>query len=149
MLATPKDIQAAVVLVAVYGLFAFIGISKRVLDVVLSYPVVSRLVWITFVVFLLSYKYYLTATLIALIGLHISFNVRVSYVFSNEGILEMYRAAQENDPRFDKETELDVKMAEGTLTFDPARWRDPGRAPVPLLLFSPTPEQLVMAGSIP
>jgi hypothetical protein len=147
MLASPKDVQAAIVLVAVYGLFAFIGIPKQVLDVVLSSPVVSRVTWIASIVFLLSYNYYLTATLVALLGLHVSFNVRTSYVFSNEGILELYRAAQENDPRFDKNSEVDLKMANGTLRVDPARWQDPGRAPVPLLLFPPTPEQLTMIGS--
>jgi hypothetical protein len=147
MLATPRDIQASVSVIAVFGLFSIIGIPKPLLNAVLSSPIVSRIIWIGSVLFLLSYKYYLTAVLVALVGLNFSFNVRSSYVFSSEGIMEMYRAAQSDDPRFDQQNEIDLKMAEGTLMFDPARWRDPGRAPVPLLLFPPTPDQLKLIGS--
>lgn len=148
MLAFPRDIQASIVIVAIYGLFSIIGIPRSILNSVLSSPLVTRAVWVGFLVFLVSYNYYLTATLVALLGLYISFNVRTSYVFSNDGILEMYRAAQVNDPRFDKAGELDLKMADGTLTFDPARWQDPGRAPVPLLLFPPTQQQLTMISGV-
>jgi hypothetical protein len=147
MLATSRDIQASIAVLGVFGLFSIIGIPKPLLNAVLSSPVLSRLGWIGSVIFLMSYKYYLTAVLVALFGLNLSFNVRSSYVFSTEGIMEMYRAAQADDPRFDQQTELDLKMAEGTLTFDPARWRDPGRAPVPLLLFPPTSDQLKMIGT--
>jgi len=38
-------------------------------------------------------------------------------------------------------------MANETLAYDPARWLDPGRSPIPLLLFPPTPEQLSMIGN--
>lgn len=147
MLATPRDIQASVALVGVFGLFSIIGIPKVLLNTVLSSPMLSRLAWIGSVLVLSFNKYYLTAVLVALIGLNLSFNVRSSYVFSSEGIMEMYRAAQADDPRFDQRGEVDLKMAEGTLTFDPARWQDPGRAPVPLLLFPPTTDQLKMIGS--
>lgn len=88
----------------------------------------------------------MSATLVALVGLHLSFQVSSSYVFSSQGILEMYRKAQENDPRFDQDSELDLKMANNTLPFDPARWQDPGRKPIPLLLFPPTSEQLSLIG---
>lgn len=147
MIASPRDIQASIAIVGVFGLFSIIGVPRSILNVVLSTPTLSRVAWIGFVLVLLSYKYYLSAVLVALVGLNLSFNVRSSYVFSSEGIMEMYRAAQADDPRFDQQHELDLKMAQGTLTFDPARWRDPGRAPVPLLLFPPTSDQLKMIGS--
>lgn len=148
MLATLRDVQASVAVIGVFGLFSIIGIPKVLLNNVLSFPIISRGAWIGSLLVLLVNKYYLTACLVALFGLNLSFNLRSSYVFSTEGIMEMYRAAQVDDPRFDSQENLDLKMADGTLTFDPARWRDPGRAPVPLLLFPPTPEQLRMIGSV-
>ena len=56
-------------------------------------------------------------------------------------------AQQKKDPRFDPTSELDLKMANETLAYDPARWLDPGRSPIPLLLFPPTPQQLSMIGN--
>jgi len=68
-------------------------------------------------------------------------------MFSHDGILAQYSALQKNDPRFDASTEIDLKMANETLSYDPARWVDPGQSPIPLLLFPPTPEQLSMIGN--
>lgn len=146
MIATPRDIRASLIFVAIYGFFAIIGIPKFVLDAILSHPWVVRGVWLLVMIWLLCCKYYMSATLVALVGLHLSFQVSSSYVFSSQGILEMYRKAQENDPRFDQDSELDLKMANNTLPFDPARWQDPGRKPIPLLLFPPTSEQLSLIG---
>jgi hypothetical protein len=147
MLATSRDVQAAVMVIGVFGFFSIVGVPRVLLRSVLAYPIPVRIAWIAIIVYFASCRYFMTAVLIALLGLYVSFQVTSSFAFSSEGILEMYRAAQENDPRFDQANELDLKMAEGTLQFDPARWRDPGRAPVPLLLFPPTLDQLKMIGS--
>lgn len=147
MLASLRDVQASIAVICVFGLFSIIGIPRSILNTVLSSPLLFNAVWVGFVFFLLVQKYYLTAVLIALVGLTVSFNVTSSYIFSSEGIMEMYRAAQADDPRFDPQSELDIKMANNTLVYDPARWRDPGRAPVPLLLFPPTHDQLKLIGS--
>jgi hypothetical protein len=68
-------------------------------------------------------------------------------VFSHDGILAEYAAAQKKDPRFDKNRNVDLLMAENKLVTDPARWLDPGRKKGPLLLYPPTPEQLSLIGN--
>ena len=147
MLATPRDIQVSIALIAVYAFTALIGIPKSILDAVLTQPMFTRIVWLFFICGLLFTKHYLAAVLVVVLGLRISFESNTSYLFSTQGTLAKYAALQKKDPRFDPTSEVDLKMANETLTFDPARWVDPGRSPVPLLLFPPTPTQLSMIGN--
>jgi hypothetical protein len=72
-------------------------------------------------------------------------DARSSYVFSTESIMAKYSELQKNDPRF--KGSMDAQLADGTLQLDPARWMDPGRSPVPLLLFPPSLDQLHMVQS--
>ena len=147
MLATPRDIHISVALIAVYAFTALIGIPKSILDAFLTQPVFTRIVWLVAISALLFTKKYLSAVLIVVLGLRVSFETSSSYMFSTQGTLAQYAALQKKDPRFDASTEIDIKMADETLKYDPARWADPGRSPVPLLLFPPTPQQLLLAGS--
>ena len=147
MLATPRDIQASVAIIAVYAFTALIGIPKSILDAFLTQPVFARIVWLAAICGLLYTKHYLTAILVVVLGLRISFESNSSYLFSTQGTLAQYAAIQKNDPRFDPASEVDIKMANETLSYDPARWVDPGRPVVPLLLFPPTPTQLSMIGN--
>jgi hypothetical protein len=147
MLATPRDIQASVVLIGVYAFTSIIGLPKAVLDAVLTQGIFVRAVWVATVLFLLYQKYYMCAVLLVVLGMRASFESHSSYLFSSQGTLAKYAALQKNDPRFDAASELDLKMANETLSFDPARWVDPGQSPVPLLLFPPTPQQLSLIGN--
>ena len=147
MLATPRDIQVSVGLIAVYAFTALVGIPKTILDALLTQPVFTRIVWLALICGLLYSKHYLSAVLVVVLGLRMSFESNSSYLFSTQGTLAKYAALQKNDPRFDASSEVDLKMANETLTYDPARWVDPGRSPVPLLLFPPTPEQLSLIGN--
>jgi hypothetical protein len=147
MLATPKDIQASVVVIALYAFTAIVGIPRVVLDVFVAQAMFGRIVWLSAIVYLLYHKLYLTAVFLVVLGIRTTFDADMSYAFSHDGILAKYAALQKNDPRFDATTEIDLKMANETLAYDPARWLDPGRSPIPLLLFPPTPEQLSMIGN--
>ena len=147
MLATPKDIQASVVVIALYAFTAIVGIPRVVLDVFVAQAMFGRIVWLAAIVYLLYHKLYLTAVFLVVLGIRTTFDADMSYAFSHDGILAKYAALQKNDPRFDSSSELDLKMANETLSYDPARWLDPGRSPIPLLLFPPTPEQLSMIGN--
>lgn len=140
MLASPKDITASLAVLAVYMIVALVGAPARVMDSLLSYPVVVRGAWLLAVVGFAYYKYYMTAVLIAVLGLRIAMDARASYVFSNAGIMGQYAELQRNDPRF--AGSLDVKVADGALNMDPPRWLDPGQSPLPLLLFPPSIDQL-------
>jgi hypothetical protein len=140
MLASPKDITASIAVLAVYTIIAIAGAPMRVMDSLLSYPVIVRSVWLLAVLMLAYYKYYLTAVFLAVLGLRIAMDARSSYIFSNSGIMAQFSEVQKNDPRFGGS--LDVKVAEGALVADPPRWLDPGQSPLPLLLFPPTLEQL-------
>jgi hypothetical protein len=147
MLATPRDIHTSVAIIAVYAFTALIGIPKSILDAFLTQPVFTRIVWLAAICGLLFTKHYLSAVLVVILGLRVSFESSSSYMFSTQGTLAQYAALQKKDPRFDPASELDLKMANETLSFDPARWVDPGRAVVPLLLFPPTPQQLSLIGN--
>ena len=147
MLATPKDIQASVVVIALYAFTAIVGIPRVVLDVFVAQAMFGRIVWLSAIVYLLYHKLYLTAVFLVVLGIRTTFDADMSYAFSHDGILAKYAALQKNDPRFDASTEIDLKMANETLAYDPARWLDPGRSPIPLLLFPPTPEQLSLIGN--
>ena len=65
----------------------------------------------------------------------------------HEAAGKVVAAIQKKDPRFDPVHEVDLKMANETLSYDPARWVDPGRPVVPLLLFPPTSQQLSLIGN--
>ena len=80
-------------------------------------------------------------------ALVIRFEVFGSYIYSHDGMMAEYSAAQRRDPRFNKNVDVDLQIAEGTLVHDPARWLDKGRKHNPLLLFPPTPEQLDLIGN--
>ena len=140
MLATPKDITASIVLVAVFAFVAIVGAPTRIMDALIAYPVVVRAGWLIAVLAFAFNKYYLSAVLLAVLGLRIAMDTRASYAFSHTGIMNAYAELQKNDPRF--AGSLDVKIAEGSLAADPPRWLDPGQSPLPLLLFPPSLEQL-------
>ena len=140
MLATPKDITASIGLVAVFAFVAILGAPTRIMDALIAYPVVVRAGWLIAVLAFAFNKYYLSAVLLAVLGLRIAMDTRASYAFSNTGIMNAYAELQKNDPRFGGS--LDVKIADGALTMDPPRWLDPGQSPVPLLLFPPSVDQL-------
>ena len=145
MLATPKDFQASVAIIAVYALFSIMGAPKSIMNSLLSQGMVVRGVWVVCILGLALSKMYMAAVLLAVLGLRISTDTRSSYVFSAESIMAQYSELQKNDPRFNGS--MDAQMAEGTLAMDPARWMDPGRSPVPLLLFPPSLDQLTMIQS--
>jgi hypothetical protein len=147
MLATPKDIQVSVVVIALYAVTAIMGMPRVVMDALVSHVVFSRLIWLSVIVYALYQKLYMTAVLLVVLGIRATFDADMSYAFSHDGIMAKYAALQKNDPRFDSASEIDLKMANETLSFDPARWMDPGRSPIPLLLFPPTPEQLSLIGN--
>jgi hypothetical protein len=147
MLATPKDIQASVVVIALYAFTAIMGMPRVVLDALVSQAMFARLIWLSVIVYALYHKFYLTAVFLVVLGIRATFDADMSYAFSHDGIMAKYAALQKNDPRFDSKSEIDLKMANETLSFDPARWLDPGRSPIPLLLFPPTPEQLSLIGN--
>jgi hypothetical protein len=147
MLASPKDIQASVVVIALYAFTAILGIPHFILDSLVAHAMLSRIAWLSVIVYALYHKFYLTAVFLVVLGIRATFDADMSYAFSHDGILAKYAALQKNDPRFDTSSELDLKMANETLSYDPARWLDPGRSPIPLLLFPPTPEQLSMIGN--
>jgi hypothetical protein len=140
MLATPKDTTASIFIVAVFAFVAILGAPKIVMDSLIAYPTAVRAGWLISVLALAFNKYYLSAVLLAVLGLRIAMDTRASYAFSNAGIMGAYAELQKNDPRF--AGSLDVKIADGALTMDPPRWLDPGQSPLPLLLFPPSVEQL-------
>ena len=140
MLAIPKDITVSVVLVAVFAFVAILGAPTRIMDALIAYPTIVRAGWLLAVLALAFNKYYLSAVLLAVLGLRIAMDARSSYAFSNTGIMNAYAELQKNDPRF--AGSLDVRIADGALNTDPARWLDPGHPPTPLLLFPPSIEQL-------
>jgi hypothetical protein len=145
MLATPKDFQASVVVVAVYAFFSIIGAPKSLMNALLSQGLIVRGAWVVAILGLAYNHFYMTAVLVAVMGFRLSMDARSSYVFSTESIMAQYSELQKNDPRF--KGSLDAQLADGTLQLDPARWMDPGRSPVPLLLFPPSLDQLHMVQS--
>jgi hypothetical protein len=145
MLATPKDFQASVVVVAVYAFFSIIGAPKSLMNALLSQGLIVRGAWVVAILGLAYNHFYMTAVLVAVMGFRLSMDARSSYVFSTESIMAKYSELQKNDPRF--KGSMDAQLADGTLQLDPARWMDPGRSPVPLLLFPPSLDQMTMIQS--
>jgi hypothetical protein len=145
--ANKKDLTVAVALLAFAVVPLVTGVPSAVLDVTATYPVFVKSIWIAVVVALLVKHYTLTAIVLISLALIVRYEVFSSYVYSHDGLMAEYSAAQKRDPRFDKNTNLDLLMAEGMLPTDPARWLDPGRKKGPLLLYPPTPDQLSMIGN--
>lgn len=142
-----KDIYGAVAVLAVAVVPIVLGVPSVVLDTVETSPLFVKGVWVAVIAALLYKKYVLTALVVVVLGLTVRYEVFGSYVYSPEGILAAYKAAQERDPRFNKNVDLDLQIGEGTLTRDPARWLDRGRPSKPLLLFPPTLEQLALTSN--
>ena len=140
MLATPKDITTSIAIIAAFAFVAILGAPRIVMDSLIAYPTVVRAGWLIAVLAFAFNKYYLSAVLLAVLGLRIAMDTRASYAFSNTGIMNAYAELQRNDPRF--AGSLDVKIADGALNMDPPRWLDPGQSPLPLLLFPPSVDQL-------
>ena len=140
IIAVPKDISAAVILLGLAIIPIVTGMPTAVIE---ANPVFVRGAWVGAVVVLLVNGYILTAIILIALGLVIRFGV---ITYSHDSILAEYAAEQRRDPRFNKSTEIDLQIANGTIVRDPARWLDRGRQRGPLLLFPPTPEQLKMIG---
>jgi hypothetical protein len=94
MLATPKDIQASVVVIALYAFTAIVGIPRVVLDVFVAQAMFGRIVWLSAIVYLLYHKLYLTAVFLVVLGIRTTFDADMSYAFSHDGILAKYAALQ-------------------------------------------------------
>ena len=118
MLATPKDFQASVVVVAVYAFFSIIGAPKSLMNSLLSQGLVVRGAWVVAILGLAYNHFYMTAVLLAFVGFRLSTDTRSSYVFSTESIMAQYSELQKNDPRF--KGSMDAQLADGTLQLDPA-----------------------------
>lgn len=147
LVARPKDLVAALVLLGLSVVPLVTGLPNEVLGAIQANPTLVRGVWVAALLYLLYAKYYLTATVLAAVALLVRFELYSSYVYSQEGILAAYAAAQKRDPRFDTATNLDLQIGEGTLARDPARWLDRGQPPKTLLLYPPSPEQLALIGN--
>jgi hypothetical protein len=124
-----------------------VGLPFILLDTVQNYSLIVRGLWVAVIGGLLFKKYTLTAIVLVALGLIVHFDVFSSYVYSPYGILSEYAALQANDPRFDRNTEVDLQIGDGTLVRDPARWLDRGKPRGPLLLFPPSLDQLSMIGA--
>ena len=147
IVASAKDLTAAISLLVIAIIPIAVGLPGTILDTIETNPIFIKLVWVSTLLYLLYKKYVLTAIVLVAIGLIIRFEVFGSYAYSHDGILAKYLSEARSDPRFNKNTDVDLQIAEGTLERDPARWLDPGRKRAPLLLFPPTPEQLSLVGN--
>lgn len=147
IVASSKDLTAAISLLVVAILPIAFGLPSILLDTVVTNPIFVNFVWVSVLLYLLFKKYVLTSIVLVMIGLIIRFEVFGSYAYSHDGILAQYLSEARSDPRFNKSVDVDLQIADGTLARDPARWLDPGRKRAPLLLFPPTPEQLSLVGN--
>jgi len=147
IVATSKDLMYAVVVLTVSIYPIVIGLPDSILSVLQTNPTFSKGIWIAVIGGLLYKKLYLTALVVTVVGLIVRFELTTSYMYSPEGIMAEYSALKERDPRFDKATEVDLQIGEGTLQRDPARWLDSGKPPRLLLLYPPTDAQLKAIGN--
>jgi hypothetical protein len=147
IVANSKDLTASILILVLAIIPIATGIPQTVLDVVETNPIQIKAVCVGLLLLLLYKKYTLTAIVLVVMALVIRFEVFGSYVYSHDGIMAEYSAEQRRDPRFNKNTNVDLQIAEGTLVKDPARWLDKGRKRAPLLLFPPTLDQLQMIGN--
>jgi hypothetical protein len=147
IVANSNDLYAAIITLCVAVLPVATGVPFDVLRTIQSYPTFVRATWVGVIVFLLWKKYTLTAIVLLALGMILRFEVFSSFVYSQEGILAQYAAAQRNDPRVDTSRQLDLLIADNALVRDPARWLDSGRKRAPLLLYPPSLDQLKMIGN--
>lgn len=147
IVANSKDLTASILILVLAVVPIVTGVPQTILDLVSTNPIQVKTFCVGVLLFLLYKKYTLTAIVLTVMALVIRFEVFGSYVYSHDGIMAEYAAAQRRDPRFNKNTDVDLQIAEGTLVHDPARWLDKGRKHAPLLLFPPTPEQLQLIGN--
>jgi hypothetical protein len=124
-----------------------IGLPDSILSVLQTNPTFSKGIWIAVIGGLLYKKLYLTALVVTVVGLIVRFEITTSYMYSPEGIMAEYAALNERDPRFNKMTEVDLQIGEGTLQRDPARFLDSGKPPRLLLFYPPTDSQLKAIGN--
>lgn len=148
LIASRKDITAALVLLAVAVIPLVTGLPYAVLDVIQANPLLTKGSWVAVIGALVFSKYYLTALVVMVLGMSIRYEVFGSYSMSHDGILAAYADAQKRDPRFNPSVDLDLQIGDGTMVRDPARWLDKGKLREgPLLLYPPSAAQLTMIGS--
>lgn len=146
--ATEADAYAAYVVIAVLVFLEVVGYP--VLTTVAASPMhwVLRLAMAAVVIGLVVVGYPLTALLVTILAM------RFCHLMNNRGdwtrmAMAKYAAAAAADPRFDASSEVDLQMANGTLTVFPPRILAPPSTKGPLLLFPPTEQQLVaISGSM-
>lgn len=139
--ASAKDIQGALAVLALSVVPLVVGLPSAVIN---TSPTFIRLLWAGVVLFMLYNRYFLTAVVFLAVGMMIQYGYDE---YSHTAAMARYSEVARNDPRFNESVDLDLQIANDTLSRDPARWLDPGRKKGPLLLYPPTPEQLQMAGS--
>ena len=139
--ASAKDIQGAIAVLALSIVPIVVGLPSAVVQ---TSPTFIRLLWGGIVAFMVYNRYFLTAVVFIAVGLMIQFGYDE---YSHTAAMARFSEVARNDPRFNESVDLDLQIANDTLSRDPARWLDPGRKKGPLLLYPPTPEQLQMAGS--
>lgn len=147
MIANVRDMLLAMALLGLSIVPLITGMPSTILDVTETSPLFVKGVWVLAILGLLMKHFTLTALVLISLGLIVRYEVFGSYVYSHDGIMAEYAAAQRKDPRFDTTRNMDILMAESKLTTDPARWLDPGRKKGPLLLYPPTPDQLRLIGN--
>lgn len=140
--ATEADAYAAYVVIA--GLVFLEVVGYPVLTMVAASPMhwVARLAMTVFVIGLVLAGYPLTALLVTILAM------RFCHLMNTQGdwtraAMARYSAAAAADPRFDAASEVDLQMANGTLSVLPPRILAPPSTKGPLLLFPPTEQQLV------
>ena len=147
IVATPRDLTASVLLLAVAAVPLVTGLPSGILGAIQTSPVIVKAVWVACILGLLYKQYTLTALVLVVLGLIVRYEVFGSFVYSQQGILAQYAAENARDPRFNKTVDLDLQIGEGTMVRDPARWLDPTKPPKPLLLFPPSQSQLLDVGN--
>ena len=140
--ATQADAYAAYLVIALLVFVEIVGYP------VLSWVAASPLHWVVRAALLVGVAglvfggYPLTALLITVLAM------RFCHLMNAPGdwtaaAMARYSAAAAADPRFDASSEVDLQMANGTLTTFPPRILAPPTTKGPLLLFPPTQQQLV------
>ena len=147
IVANSRDLQVSILVLILAIVPIVIGVPQTVLDIVVTNHIQVKALSVGILLTLLYNKYTLTAIILTVFALVIRFEVFGSYVYSQNGIMAEYAAAQRSDPRFNKSIDVDLQIAEGNIVHEPARWLDKGRKHAPLLLFPPTPDQLNLIGN--
>ena len=139
--ATAKDMRGALWVLALSVIPIVTGLPSAVIN---TNPLFIRTLWAAVVLVLLYNRMFLTAIVFVTVGLIVYFGFDE---LSHTAVMARYAEMARSDPRFDESVDVDLQIANDTLSRDPARWLDPGRKKGPLLLYPPPPEQLKMAGS--